>query len=267
MHSVEGYLARLLKLGEAVAVAEQVGDVATAKGPVERKVVRVVTPGTVTDAELLNDRADTLLLAVARQRTTFGLAWLGLASGQLGLAECSEREMASWLARLAPAEILIDRDEQPSAVLQARASRTMRPGWQFDAALGQRKLCEQLRVATLAGYNAQDLGAAHAAAAAPAELCRTHPGPRAGPCAYADGGARQRPAGAAAGHPPQPRTDRDPARRGLANTAVADRHLPQRHGQPRTAPLADAPTARSCHCQRPPRRHCPVAGTGLRTAA
>ncbi|MBP6336440.1 MAG: DNA mismatch repair protein MutS [Vitreoscilla sp.] len=166
VHSVEGYLARLLKLGEAVAVAEQVGDVATAKGPVERKVTRVVTPGTVTDAELLNDRADTLLLAIARQRATYGLAWLGLASGQLGVAECGERELAGWLARLAPAEILIDRDEQPAAVLQARASRTMRPGWQFDPALGLRKLCAQLQVASLAGYNAQDMAAAHAAAAA-----------------------------------------------------------------------------------------------------
>jgi len=166
VHSVEGYLARLLKLGEAVAVAEQVGDVATAKGPVERKVTRVVTPGTVTDAELLNDRADTLLLAVARQRATYGLAWLGLASGQLGVAECGERELAGWLARLAPAEILIDRDEQPAAVLQARASRTMRPGWQFDPALGLRKLCAQLQVASLAGYNAQEMATAHAAAAA-----------------------------------------------------------------------------------------------------
>ncbi|HSI60473.1 MAG TPA: DNA mismatch repair protein MutS [Ideonella sp.] len=166
VHSVEGYLARLLKLGESVAVAEQVGDVATAKGPVERKVVRVVTPGTVTDSELLDDRADTLLLAVSKQRNSFGLAWLGLASGQLGLAECGEAELASWLARLAPAEILIDRDEQPAALRQCRATRTMRPGWQFDSALGLRKLCEQLRVVTLAGYNAQELGTAHAAAAA-----------------------------------------------------------------------------------------------------
>ncbi len=102
VHSVEGYLARLLKLGESVAVAEQVGDVATAKGPVERKVVRVVTPGTVTDSELLNDRADTLLLAITRQRQTWGLAWLGLASGQLGVTECVERELPGWLARLAP---------------------------------------------------------------------------------------------------------------------------------------------------------------------
>ena len=166
VHAVENYLARLLKLGESVAVAEQVGDVATAKGPVERKVVRVVTPGTVTDSELLDDRADTLLLAVHRQRATYGLAWLGLASGQLGLAECGERDLPGWLARLAPAEILIDRDDASPALRQARATLTGRPAWQFDTGLGQRKLCEQLRVATLAGFNAQDLGQAHAAAAA-----------------------------------------------------------------------------------------------------
>ncbi|WP_374428529.1 DNA mismatch repair protein MutS [Ideonella dechloratans] len=166
VHAVENYLARLLKLGESVAVAEQIGDPATSKGPVERKVVRVVTPGTVTDSELLNDRADTLLLAVSRQRTTWGLAWLGVASGQLGLAECGERELGSWLARLAPAELLVDRDELPPALLQCRAARTRRPAWQFDSGLGLRKLCEQLKVASLAGYNAQELGTAHAAAAA-----------------------------------------------------------------------------------------------------
>ncbi|MBQ0944846.1 DNA mismatch repair protein MutS [Ideonella sp. 4Y16] len=166
VHSVESYLARLLKLGEAVAVAEQVGDVATAKGPVERKVVRVVTPGTVTDAELLDERSETLLLALSRHKATFGLAWLGLASGQLGLAECGERELAGWLARLAPAEILIDREDLPPAVRQCPAARTMRPAWQFDAGLGLRKLCEQLRVATLAGFNAQEMSTGHAAAAA-----------------------------------------------------------------------------------------------------
>ncbi|NLZ40712.1 MAG: DNA mismatch repair protein MutS, partial [Comamonadaceae bacterium] len=108
VHSVESYLARLVKLGEAVAIAEQVGDVATAKGPVERKVVRVVTPGTVTDAALLAERADTLLLAVQRERATWGLAWLALAAGELGLSECGERELPGWLARLEPAEILFD---------------------------------------------------------------------------------------------------------------------------------------------------------------
>ena len=167
VHALESYLAKLIKLGEAVAIAEQVGDVATAKGPVERKVLRVVTPGTVTDSELLAERADTLLLAIAQQRQTYGLAWLALSSGQLGLTECGERELAGWLARLDPAEILVaDRDSLPAALRQGRAALTQRPAWQFDSALGLRKLCEQLRVASLAGFNAQDLNAAHAAAAA-----------------------------------------------------------------------------------------------------
>ena len=166
VHSVEGYLARLIKLGEAVAVAEQVGDVATSKGPVERKVVRVVTPGTVTDPSLMTERADTLLLAVHRQRQTWGLAWLGMASGQLGLAECSDRELATFLARLDAAEVLHDGSDLPAALLQARGTRTARPAWQFDSPLGERKLREQLQVASLAGFNAQDLPAAHAAAAA-----------------------------------------------------------------------------------------------------
>ena len=166
VHALEGYLAKLIRLGESVAIAEQVGEVGAAKGPVERKVVRVVTPGTVTDTELMDERADTLLLALARQRATFGLAWLGLASGRLGVTECGEAELAGWLARLAPAEVLVDRDDAPAAVLQHRAARTKRPAWQFDAKLGERKLRELLKVATLAGFNAADLPVAHAAAAA-----------------------------------------------------------------------------------------------------
>ena len=175
VHSLDGYLARLIKLGESVAIAEQVGDVATAKGPVERKVVRVVTPGTITDGELMAERADTLLLAVHKPQNTksskaadspWGLAWLGLASGQLGLAQCTDAELPSWLARLEPAEILHDGNDLPQAVLQVRAARTARPPWQFDRALGEKKLCVQLKVASLAGLNAQDLGAAQAAAAA-----------------------------------------------------------------------------------------------------
>jgi DNA mismatch repair protein MutS len=164
--SVDGYLAKLIRMGEAVAICEQIGDVATAKGPVERKVVRVVTPGTVTDTELLADKSDALLLAVAKQGKGFGLAWLALTRGELGLTECSEAELGAWLARLAPAEVLVDRDQVPAALQQARVTVTHRPAWQFDSALGTRKLCEQLRVASLAGFNAQDLRAAQAAAAA-----------------------------------------------------------------------------------------------------
>ncbi len=166
VHALESYLAKLIKLGEAVAIAEQVGDVATAKGPVERKVVRVVTPGTVTDSELLADKQDAVLLAVAPQGKTLGLAWLSLTKGELGLAECAERELPSFLARMSPAEVLVDRGQLPAAVLAARLPITNRPSWQFDSQLGSRKLCEQLGVASLAGFNAQDLAAAQAAAAA-----------------------------------------------------------------------------------------------------
>ena len=170
VHALDAYLAKLVKLGVAVAICEQVGDVATAKGPVERKVVRVVTPGTLTDGALLAEKSDALLLALAPARTAgvpgWGLAWLALASGELVLSECTEGELGAWLARLAPAETLVDRDRSPAALQRVATTVTHRPAWQFDAALGARKLCEQLRVASLAGFNAQPLAAAHAAAAA-----------------------------------------------------------------------------------------------------
>ncbi len=172
VHSLESYLAKLIKLGEAVAIAEQVGEVGASKGPVERKVVRVVTPGTITDTELLAEREDTRLLAIARigppVAATYGLAWLALASGQLGLTECAERELPAWLARLSPAEVLVSAEieQRPAALQNCTAVITARPGWQFDRALGERKLREQLKVAHLSGFNAQDLHAAHAAAAA-----------------------------------------------------------------------------------------------------
>ncbi|MFL6699896.1 MAG: DNA mismatch repair protein MutS [Vitreoscilla sp.] len=165
-HSLESYLARLVKLGEAVAIAEQVGEVGAGKGPVERRVTRVVTPGTVTDSELLSERQDTVLLAVFASRARVGLAWLALAEGRLGLGECTEAELPSWLARLAPAEILVSPDAAPAAVRQGSVSVVNRPAWQFDTELGLRKLCELLEVSTLAGFNAQELPRAHAAAAA-----------------------------------------------------------------------------------------------------
>ncbi len=170
VHSVDNYLAKLIKLGEPVAICEQVGDVATSKGPVERKVVRVVTPGTLTDTELMSDKADALLLALSRHthrgQTTHGLAWLALSSGELGLTECAEHELPGWLARLNAAEVLVEREQVPPALSATRAAVTHRPDWQFDAALGVRKLCEQLRVASLVGFNASELTVAHAAASA-----------------------------------------------------------------------------------------------------
>ncbi|MDR7272070.1 DNA mismatch repair protein MutS [Pelomonas saccharophila] len=166
VHALESYLAKLIKLGEAVAIAEQVGEVGAGKGPVERKVVRVVTPGTITDTELLADKQDAVLLSVSGQGRRHGLAWLSLTQGEIGLAECSDVELPAWLARLSPAEVLVNREQQPSGVMKAPFPVTNRPSWQFDATLGQRKLSEQLGVANLQGFNAHELTLAHAAGSA-----------------------------------------------------------------------------------------------------
>jgi DNA mismatch repair protein MutS len=172
-HSLEGYLARLIKQGESVAICEQVGDVATSKGPVERKVVRVVTPGTLTDTELLNDKAEAMLMAVHQgPRNALGLAWMSVTQGELMLAECASDEFEAWVARIAPSELLYSADITASFAQRIKALRfasslslTQRPEWQFDAALGQRKLLEQLRAASLAAWQADDVPLAHAAAA------------------------------------------------------------------------------------------------------
>ncbi len=173
-HSVDGYLARLIKQGESVAICEQIGDVATSKGPVERKVVRVVTPGTLTDTELLNDKSEALLLAVHQgTRHKLGLAWLSVTQGALQLAECAADELESWIARIGPSELLFSADATPAFEQRLKSARssthfslTQRPQWQFESGLGLRKLLEQLKGATLAAWGADELLLAHAAAAA-----------------------------------------------------------------------------------------------------
>ena len=172
-HALDTYLARLIKLGESVAICEQVGEV-TGKGPVERKVMRVVTPGTLTDLELLGDKTESLLMAVHQgTRNQSGLAWLSITQGEMCLAECASDELADWVARVNPGELLFGAGATPAfesrlRSLQApgRLTVTLRPDWQFDAGLGQRKLLEQLKAASLAAWQAQDLTLAHAAAAA-----------------------------------------------------------------------------------------------------
>ena len=176
-HSVETYLARLIKLGESVAICEQVGDVATSKGPVERKVVRVVTPGTLTDTALLADKTESILLAVHQGgRNRCGLAWLSVTQGCVHLAECASDDLADWLDRIAPSELLASAGITPAFEQRLKAFRqntrtaslslTLRPDFQFDAGLGQRKLQEQLQAASLAAWGAEALTEAHAAAAA-----------------------------------------------------------------------------------------------------
>jgi DNA mismatch repair protein MutS len=169
VHALDAYLAKLIKHGESVAIAEQVGE-ATSKGPMERKVTRVVTPGTVTEPSLLAERADNLLLSIALHRGTIGLAWLSLSTGRLRVAQVQPTELSMWLARLQASEVLVDADGQDERINQALATHrctvTKRPTWHFDAGLGLRKLCDLLRVQSLDGYGAQGLAAAQAASAA-----------------------------------------------------------------------------------------------------
>jgi DNA mismatch repair protein MutS len=168
-HAVEQYLAKLIKLGESVAICEQIGDPATSKGPVERKVARVVTPGTLTDSDLLPEKSERPLLALCilplRKTFTVGLAWLSLASGALKLMEFAgdaksiDGRLKQELERIAPAEILIaDHDELSSS--HASGKCTSVPGWHFDTASGTKALLDQLGVATLAGFGAEHLSAA-----------------------------------------------------------------------------------------------------------
>src|SRR5437773_9726901 len=150
VHSVEQYLAKLVKLGESVAICEQIGDVATAKGPVDRQVTRIVTPGTLTDSSLLEDKADNILLALTRDKATIGLAWLSLASGTLRVAEIAPQALANELRRIGPAEILVSQESMPEEAKSYFS--TALPAWQFDIEGGRRRLLKQLGSASLAGF-------------------------------------------------------------------------------------------------------------------
>ncbi len=174
-HSVEQYLAKLIKQGESVAICEQIGDPAASKGPVERKVVRVITPGTLTDSDLLPEKAERPLLAVCigqqRKTLTAGLAWLSMASGALRLMEFSgdakavESRLRQELERISPAEVLVADDAGDALPLPGGKCTTV-PPWHFDAEAGTKALLAQLGVASLGGFGADHLGVAPGAAGA-----------------------------------------------------------------------------------------------------
>ncbi|MEQ8801619.1 MAG: DNA mismatch repair protein MutS, partial [Haliea sp.] len=163
-HAAEGYLARLVKAGVSVAICEQIGDPATSKGPVERRVVRIVTPGTLSDEALLDERADNLLLAVAQHREQFGLAWLDLASGRFRVLEVTGTEaLASELQRLNPAETLYQ-DSIADPVVTARRGARGQPLWEFDQDSARRALNLQFQTHDLQGFGCDHLGLAIGAA-------------------------------------------------------------------------------------------------------
>jgi len=175
-HSLDQHLAKLVKLGESVAICEQIGDPATSKGPVERKVVRIVTPGTLTDADLLPEKAERPLLALyastQRKTTTFGLSWLAMASGSLKLMEFSgdtkavEARLRQELERIVPAEILVSEAIEPGLLEAVPGKATALPEWHFDSAHGKKALLDQLGVSTLSGFGAEALAVAAGASGA-----------------------------------------------------------------------------------------------------
>src|SRR5450759_5268401 len=153
-HAAEQYLARLVKLGESVAICEQIGDPATSKGPVERKVVRIVTPGTLTDSALLEEKRDSLLLALHERHGKLGLAWLKLASGQFFVCETAAENLSAELERLQPSEILHTENTHLQANNHA-ALKTL-PDWHFDLETSRRALCQQFATLDLAGFGCDD---------------------------------------------------------------------------------------------------------------
>ncbi len=167
-HAVEQYLAKLIRLGESVAICEQVGDPGTAKGPVERRVTRIVTPGTVTDAALLEAKRDCLLVALAPSKQRIGLAWLDLAGGQLCLRDLPATELAAELERLAPSELLYPEGMSRGsgdAWRNGVPSRAL-PPWHFDADAATRRLNAQLGTHDLAAFGVADAPLAVQAAGA-----------------------------------------------------------------------------------------------------
>ena len=163
-HAAEQYLARLVKMGESVAICEQIGDPATSKGPVERKVVRIVTPGTVTDSALLEEKRDNLLLALHQRRGKLGLAWLNLASGQFFVCETAPENLAAELERLQPSEILHAEDSAPQ--IAGRVALKSLPEWHFELETARRALCQQFATLDLAGFGCDDFTAGLEAAGA-----------------------------------------------------------------------------------------------------
>jgi len=157
-HAVEGYLAKLVRKGESVAICEQVGDPATSKGPVERKVTRVVTPGTLTDEALLAETRDNLVASVYVQRDAVGVAWLDLAGGRFQLTEVPDIDaMRDEIERLRPAELIVDEDQPLQDSFRESVRVTRRPPWHFELDSANRLLCAQFGTRDLSGFGCDEL--------------------------------------------------------------------------------------------------------------
>ncbi|HZW85950.1 MAG TPA: DNA mismatch repair protein MutS [Gallionella sp.] len=172
-HAAEQYLARLVKLGESIAICEQIGDPAASKGPVERKVVRIVTPGTLTDSALLEEKRDSLLLSLLERDGVLGLAWLNLASGQFFVCETSPENLPAELERLQPSEILyaerlLSAGAPPASLVGQGTQAALKalPDWHFALDTARRALCQQFATHDLSGFGCDDFSVGLEAAGA-----------------------------------------------------------------------------------------------------
>jgi DNA mismatch repair protein MutS len=166
-HAAEGYLAKLVRKGESVAICEQIGDPATSKGPVERQVTRIVTPGTLTDEALLAESRDNLVAAVFAERDQFGIAWLDLAGGRFRLTEVPDIEaLLGEIERLRPAEVIVDEDATLGDAFREGIRVTRRPPWHFELDSATRLLCAQFGTHDLIGYGCEGFSRGVAAAGA-----------------------------------------------------------------------------------------------------
>lgn len=171
-HAAEQYLAKLVKLGESIVICEQVGDPATSKGPVAREVVRIITPGTLTDAALLEDKHDCILLSLFIDEGNLGLAWLNLAAGKIRVMETSPDHLISELERLKPAEILASDTMPIPDVLNGKWTLKQLPSWQFDFDSAVRNLTKQFATHDLSGFGCDGLHGSLCAAGALLEYTR-----------------------------------------------------------------------------------------------
>ncbi|TFH12231.1 MAG: DNA mismatch repair protein MutS, partial [Nitrosomonadales bacterium] len=156
-HAVEQYLARLVSLGLSVAICEQIGDSNITKGLVDRGVTRIITPGTLTDTALLEEKRDCILLALDLHDGTLGLAWLNLAAGNFRVMETLPHNLSSELERLKPAEILLSESLDASFLTNEVGALKRLPSWQFDADTATRKLAEQFQTRDLSGFGCDGL--------------------------------------------------------------------------------------------------------------
>jgi len=164
-HAAETYLAKLVKLGVSVAVAEQIGDPAASKGPVERKVTRIVTPGTISDEALLDEKTDNLLCAVHGKNDDYGIATLDISSGRFLVSEASgETALEAELARINPAELLVVENCSLHRRLKGRAGLRSRPEWEFDEETSRHTLKQQFQTQNLDGFGCETMHLALAAA-------------------------------------------------------------------------------------------------------